>query len=58
MTLAAQLTPAFLKDTVIDLTLNNALDDRFYSYFGNRTSPTYAVPFPPRQFRMALTKRF
>ena len=55
---AARLTPKFLDGATIDLTLNNVFNETFYSYFGNRTSPTYAVPFPPRQFRVVLAKRF
>ncbi len=55
---AAQLTPSFLDGAVVDVTMNNAFDEQAYSYFGNRTSPTYAVPFPQRQFRVAITKRF
>lgn len=58
VTFAAQLTPDILRGLTLDLTLNNAFDDNYYSFFGNRTSPLYAVPGPPRQFRAAITGRF
>lgn len=58
VTFSARLEPGILRGLTLDLTLNNAFDETYYSYFGNRTSPTYAVPGPPRQFRAALTGRF
>ncbi|MEM9618895.1 MAG: TonB-dependent receptor [Pseudomonadota bacterium] len=58
VTFAARLEPDFLNGLTLDLTLNNAFDETYYSFFGNRTSPTYAVPGPPRQFRAAITGRF
>ena len=57
-TLAAQLTPDFLQGLMLDLTLTNAFDESYYSYFGTRTAPSYALPGPPRQFRAAITGRF
>ncbi|MEM9759553.1 MAG: TonB-dependent receptor [Pseudomonadota bacterium] len=58
LTLGARIEPEVLRGFAVDLTLTNALDENYYSYFGNRTSPTYAVPGPPRQLRMAITGRF
>ncbi|MCH9675011.1 MAG: TonB-dependent receptor [Gammaproteobacteria bacterium] len=58
VTFAARLEPEFLKGFTLDLTLNNAFDATYYSFFGGRTDPRYAMPGPPRQFRVALTKRF
>ncbi|MCG8442897.1 MAG: TonB-dependent receptor, partial [Caulobacterales bacterium] len=57
-TFGAQLEPQAFRGLTLDLTLTNAFDESYYSYFGNRTSPTYAVPGPPRQFRAAITARF
>ena len=53
-TFSAQIE-GLLEGIVVDLTLMNAFDERYYFYFGNRTSPTYAVPGPPLQFRAAIT---
>ena len=58
VTFGAQLTPDFLQGLTLDLALTNAFDEEYYSYFGNRTSPTYAVPGPPRQLRAILSGRF
>lgn len=58
VTLGAQLEPPQLDGITFDLTVTNAFDETYYSYFGNRTSPTYAVPGPPRQVRFAVTGRF
>lgn len=58
VTFGARLEPNILQGLTLDLTLNNAFNETYYSYFGNRTSPTYAVPGPPRQFRAAITGRF
>ena len=58
VTFAARLEPDFLRGFTLDLTLNNAFDEEYYSFFGGRTDPTYAMPGPPRQFRAAITGRF
>lgn len=57
-TVGARLTPEALNGWVIDVTVNNALDEQYYSYFGTRNTPTYAMPGPPRQVRIALSGRF
>lgn len=58
VTFAARLEPDFLKGFTLDLTLNNAFDETYYSFFGGRNEPSYAIPGPPRQFRAAITGRF
>lgn len=58
VTFAARLEPDFLQGFTLDLTLNNAFDEEYYSFFGGRTDPTYAMPGPPRQFRAAITGKF
>ena len=58
VTFAARLEPDFLKGFTLDLTLNNAFDATYYSFFGGETDPQFAMPGAPRQFRAALTKRF
>ncbi len=58
LTLSARLEPELMRGYAVELTLMNALDEDYYSYFGNRNSPTYAIPGPPRQVRLAITGRF
>lgn len=58
VTLNARISPPSWKGIALDLTLMNALDRTYYSFFGGRDSPSYAMPGPPRQFRAALTARF
>lgn len=58
LTLGARINPAARKGLSLDLTLMNALDKEYYSYFGTRSAPTYAVPGPPRQFRATLKAAF
>lgn len=58
VTFAAQLQPDFLNGFTIDLTLNNAFDERYYSFFGGRTDPNFAMPALPRQFRAAISGKF
>lgn len=58
VTLGAQLAPTQLDGITFDLTVTNVFDETYYSYFGNRTSPTSAIPGPPQQVRLAVTARF
>jgi outer membrane receptor protein involved in Fe transport len=54
LTLGATLSPARWRRVSLDVTLNNALDRTYWSYFGGRTAPTYATPGVPRQLRAIL----
>ena len=58
LTLGARIQPASWSGVSLDLTLNNALDKEYYFKFGNRTTPNYATPGPPRQFRATLKANF
>jgi outer membrane receptor protein involved in Fe transport len=58
VTLNARIAPPNWRGVTLDLTLLNALDRDYYSYFGGRENPTYAVPGPPRQFRVTLRGQF
>lgn len=55
---SARFSPQAWNGWVLDATLTNAFDTSYYSYFGNRSSPMYAVPGPPRQFRLAVSGTF
>lgn len=58
LTLGARVQPESWNDVLLDFTLVNALDEDYNSYFGTRNRPTYAVPGPPRQFRVTLKASF
>lgn len=58
LTLGARIQPEAWKGLSLDLTLMNALGKEYYSYFGTRSAPTYAMPGPPRQFRATLKAAF
>jgi outer membrane receptor protein involved in Fe transport len=58
LTLGARIQPEAWRGVSLDLTLLNALNEKYYSYFGNLTAPNYAVPGPPRQFRATLKAAF
>ncbi len=58
VTLAAQIAPPQLDGISIDFTVTNLFEETYYSYFGNRNSPTYAMPGTPRQVRLAVNWRF
>jgi outer membrane receptor protein involved in Fe transport len=58
LTLGARIQPEAWRGISLDLTMLNALDKEYYSYFGNRTTPNYAVPSPPRQLRATLKAAF
>jgi outer membrane receptor protein involved in Fe transport len=58
LTLGARIQPEAWRGVSLDLTLLNALNEEYYSYFGNLTAPNYAVPGPPRQFRATLKAAF
>ncbi len=54
VTLGARVQPTAWRGLSIDLTLLNALDERYVFAFGGTTVPTYATPGPPRQVRATL----
>ena len=54
LTLGATLSPSWWPNAAIVLTATNALDEEYYFYFGNRTTPTYATPGPEREIRATL----
>lgn len=58
LNLNARIAPPAWNGLSLDLTLSNALDRRYFSYFGGRENPTYATPGPPRQFRATLRATF
>lgn len=58
LTLGARIQPESWNNVSLDLTLTNALSEKYESYFGTRNRPTYAVPGPPRQFRATLKANF
>jgi outer membrane receptor protein involved in Fe transport len=58
LTLGATIQPATWRGLRLDLTVMNALDEEYYSFFGTRNRPTYAMPGPPRQVRAILTASF
>ena len=58
VTLGARIQPAAWRGLSLDLTLLNALDERYVFAFGGKTTPTYATPGPPRQVRATLRASF
>ncbi|MET0270107.1 MAG: TonB-dependent receptor [Sphingomonas sp.] len=54
VTLGARIAPRAWRGLSLDLTLLNALDERYGFFFGGTDTPTYATPGPPRQFRATL----
>ncbi|KQN36432.1 hypothetical protein ASG37_12495 [Sphingomonas sp. Leaf407] len=58
VTLGARIAPPRWQGMALDLTLLNALDERYGFFFGGTTTPTYATPGPPRQFRAMLRAGF
>jgi outer membrane receptor protein involved in Fe transport len=58
VTLGARIQPAAWHGLSLDLTLLNALDERYVFAFGGTSAPTYATPGPPRQVRATLRASF
>ncbi len=58
VTLNARIAPAAWRGFSLDLTLLNALDTQYESLFGGTTTPNYATPGPPRQFRVTMRQSF
>lgn len=58
VTLGARVQPAAWRGLSLDLTLLNALNERYVFAFGGTTTPTYATPGPPRQVRATLQASF
>ncbi|KTR83740.1 hypothetical protein NS277_07155 [Novosphingobium barchaimii] len=58
VTLGARITPQVWRGLTLNLTLLNALNERYTYMFGGTTAPTYATPGPPRQFRATLKAGF
>jgi outer membrane receptor protein involved in Fe transport len=57
-TLGARMRPGLLRESSIDLVLTNVLDEKYYSFFGGRSSPSYATPGVPRQMRIIMRSAF
>ena len=58
VTLNARIAPQAWGGMSLDLTLLNALDEKYLYLFGGTTSPTYGTPGTPRQFRATLNASF
>lgn len=58
LTLSANITPASWTRTSLDVAVTNALDERYYFYFGGLNAATYATPGVPRQWRVTLRTSF
>ena len=54
----ARYQPDSWRGVAVDVAVTNALDQDYEYYFGTRTTPTYAMPGPPRQARLTLTVPF
>lgn len=55
---SARFSPAMLNGWALEASVTNAFDESYYSYFGNRSTPNYAMPGTPRQFRLAVSGAF
>ncbi|WP_114105427.1 TonB-dependent siderophore receptor [Hyphomonas sp. CACIAM 19H1] len=55
---SARMTPEALAGWAVEASVTNAFDTSYYSYFGNSSTPMYAMPGPPRQFRISLSGAF
>lgn len=58
VSLSARLAPEIFNGWAVEASVTNAFDTAYYSYFGNSNTPTYAMPGPPRQFRLSLSGKF
>lgn len=58
VSLGATLTPPAWRGVSVGFSLANALDEKYYFYFGNRASATTASPGVPRQLRVTLRATF
>ncbi|MBY9067449.1 TonB-dependent receptor [Hyphomonas sp. WL0036] len=55
---SARLAPDVFGGWAVEAAVTNAFDTSYYSYFGNSGAPMYAMPGPPRQFRISLSGAF
>lgn len=56
--LGATVAPPAWKHVSVSLSLANALNEKYFHYFGNRGSATTASPGVPRQLRVTLRAEF
>jgi len=58
LSVGVRVAPPEWTGMTLDLSVNNALDEDYWFYFGGRANPTYATPGPPRQVRLTLRAVF